>query len=58
MCLIRLKAFEQMNGDEVSGEPLELREERIGCVQLNQQLNSQGNWGLQILKYEEMLKFT
>ena len=47
-----------MNGDEVSGEPLELTEERIGCVQLNQQLNSQGNWGLRILKYEEMLKVT
>ena len=58
MYLIHLKAFEQMNGDEVSGEPLGLKEERIGCVQLNQQLNSQGNGGLQILKYVEMLKFT
>lgn len=57
MYLIHLKAFEQMNGDEVSGEPLGL-EDRIGCVQLNQQLNSQGNGGLQILKYVEMLKFT
>lgn len=46
-----------MNDDEVSGEPLGL-EDRIGCVQLNQQLNSQGNGGLQILKYVEMLKFT